>query len=311
MGMMLGSFVSKLTEYLSWLYQERVWTHRELLIVVLVLLVLLLIILRRRRRKDVRTIRPEQLADRASVIGAKLGHGGGRHGLAGSRAGRLTLVAGRHEKQKKLGTTKTRPEKAQEQTQRPQWEIVKPRQPIQEPEKKVAELAAVNEALRREVQEGRNVVERLEHKIAELTAANEQLRREADEGIQITAPVEQKVGELTAANEQLQHEAAQHKEAQDRFEQKLAELVTANERLQAEVAQLRKGDRKMRAHRHEHGHRVVDDMRQKLCRKCGQWKAETEFHKNASRKDGLARWCKACRANAARKSRERRADANE
>jgi hypothetical protein len=308
--MILSSFMSTLREYWSWLYQ-REWTQRELLLIALVFLVLLLMILRRRRMKNVRVLRPEHLADRPSVIGSMLGHGGGRRSLAGSRAGQLTLVTGRHEKQQKLSKVKGQTEKSREQNGPPQWEIVKPRQPNQEPEKKVADLAAVNEKLRHDVEDHASTVERLEHQIAELTAANERLRREAEEGIHDKAPFEQKVGELTTANEQLQRDAARHKEAQDRFEQKLAELASANERLHAQVAQLSKTGQKTRAHRYENDHRVVDDVKQKLCRKCGQWKAETEFHKNASRKDGLARWCKVCKTNAAKKSRERPLDVSE
>lgn len=308
--MILGSFMSHLTEYSSWLYR-REWTQRELLLIALVLLVLLLTILRRRRTKNIRTIRPEELADRPSVIGPKLGHGGGRRGLAASRAGQLTLGLGRHEKQQKLSKAKGQPEKSREQSSPPQWEIVKPRQPGQEPQKKLAELAAANEKLRRDVEEGASTVERLGRKIAELTAANERLCREAQEGVHAQAPLEQKIVELTTANEQLQREAAQHKEVQDCFEQKLTELTAANERLHREVAQLGKTGHKTRAYRYEDEHQVVDDVKQKLCRKCGQWKAETEFHKNASRKDGLARWCKVCRTNAARKSRERLPDVSD
>jgi len=308
--MILSSFMSNLTEYLSWLYQ-REWTQRELLLIALVFLVLLLTILRRRRMKNVRIIRPEHLADRPSVIGPKLGYEGGRRGLAGSRAGQLTLVPGRREKQQKLSKAKGQPEKSREQNGPPQWGIVKPMQPNQEPEKKVTELAAANEKLRRGVEEGSHTVERLEGKIAELNAVNERLRREAEESIHDKAPFEQKVGELTTANEQLQRDAARHKETQDRFEQKLAELAAANERLHTEVAQFNKTGQKTRAHRYEDEHRVVDDVKEKLCRKCVQWKAETEFHKNASRKDGLARWCKVCKTNAAKKSRERLPDVSD
>jgi len=308
--MMLSSFMSTFTEYLTGLYQ-REWSQRELLLIALVFLVLLLMILRRRRMKNVRIIRPEHLADRPSVIGPKLGHAGGRRGLASSRAGQLTLVPDRHEKQQKLSKAKGQPEKSREQNGPPQWEIVKPRQPNQEPEKKATELAAANEKLGRDVEDRAGTVERLEHQIAELTAANERLRREADEGIHARVPLEQKVGELTTANEQLQLEAARNKEAQDRFEQKLAELAAANERLHTQVVQLNKTAKKTRAHRYEDEHRVVDDVKQKICRKCGQWKAETEFHKNASRKDGLARWCKVCKTNAARKSRERPPDVSD
>jgi hypothetical protein len=52
-------------------------------------------------------------------------------------------------------------------------------------------------------------------------------------------------------------------------------------------------------------HRVADGVKQKLCRKCKEWKQESEFHKNASCKDGLAGMCKVCKAKAARQYRER------
>jgi hypothetical protein len=254
MKMIVGSFLIKLTEYISWLYEKGHLTQTELL-VVLVLLVLLLMFLRRRRAKSVRIIGPENLVDRASVIGAKLGYGARRHGLASSRAGQLTLVPGRGEKRQKLGKPKGQPENSHEQAGHAQWEIVKPRQPNQEAAEKITKLTAVNEKLRRDVEESKDTAERLEHKIAE--------------------------------------------------------LVAANERLQVQVAQFNKTGRKAQSRKCEDEHRVVDDIRQKFCRKCGCWKVETEFHKNASRKDGLARWCKICKTNAARKARERRTDASE
>ncbi len=57
---------------------------------------------------------------------------------------------------------------------------------------------------------------------------------------------------------------------------------------------------------YEELHRVVDDVKQKLCRKCEEWKPESEFHKNSSCKDGLAVSCKICKAEAAREYRKRR-----
>jgi hypothetical protein len=41
--------------------------------------------------------------------------------------------------------------------------------------------------------------------------------------------------------------------------------------------------------------RVIAKAGQKLCRKCGELKAHSDFHKDRSCKDGLARWCKECK----------------
>ena len=49
---------------------------------------------------------------------------------------------------------------------------------------------------------------------------------------------------------------------------------------------------------------VVNDE-QKQCGKCGELKALTDFHKDKSCKDGLARWCKECKAKAAREKRKK------
>ena len=46
--------------------------------------------------------------------------------------------------------------------------------------------------------------------------------------------------------------------------------------------------------RYEEFHRVVDGAKQKRCWKCKRWKAESEFYKDRSRKDGLQFMCKTC-----------------
>ena len=48
-------------------------------------------------------------------------------------------------------------------------------------------------------------------------------------------------------------------------------------------------------YRYEECHRVVDGVKQKRCRRCKRWKAESEFYKNKSCKDGLQFRCKACK----------------
>ncbi|MHC4508364.1 MAG: hypothetical protein ACYTAO_05310 [Planctomycetota bacterium] len=334
MKVIVCSFVSELFDRVSWLYQEREWTRQELLLIALVLSVLLLLILRRRRKRAVRTIHPEHFGDRSSVIGAQLsGQRRSRRAFADSRKILAAHVSAKHGKPPKAGKV-AKQQKSGERAGRSQWDIVKPRQRGESPETKVAELAVANEQLRREVGEGKSAVRRLENKIAELAAANQQIRQEAGESERIEgrsepkpadakAPNEkpkpeaaqskqaddaiaQQVVEQTAANEKLRREAEEHRQAQDRFEQKLAELTAANKQLQHEVAELKRTGPKRRVYTYEDEHRVVDDAKQKLCRKCGEWKAEGEFHKNASRSDGLARWCKICKTGAARRSRQRR-----
>jgi len=340
MNVILCSFVSTLTEKLSWLYQERQWTRQELLLVVLGLSVLLLLMLRRRRKRSVRTIHPEHLADYSSVIGAKLAdHRHSRRHFGDSRKALAASVSTKHEKQRKLGKVAKQEQRSDARASRAQWEIAKPRPSGESPRTKVADLAAASERLRREVSEGRSAVHRLENKIADLTAGKEQFRQEvvqngpagdrsgqgaaqvktpneqpqpeAAQAEQVESAPVQKIDQLTAANEKLLREAQEHKQAQDRFERKLSELTAANEQLQKQVGELKSTGAKRRVYTYEDEHRIVDQVRQKLCRKCGEWKDESEFHKNASRKDGLARWCKICKVGAARQSRARRAAPNQ
>jgi hypothetical protein len=53
--------------------------------------------------------------------------------------------------------------------------------------------------------------------------------------------------------------------------------------------------------RYEERHRVVDGVKEKQCRRCKKWKAESEFHKRYKHKDGLAVWCKSCARESSRR----------
>ena len=55
--------------------------------------------------------------------------------------------------------------------------------------------------------------------------------------------------------------------------------------------------------RYDERHRVVNGAKEKLCRKCGKWKGESQFSRNRSSKDGLVGWCKECLSAARRKQR--------
>ena len=59
-------------------------------------------------------------------------------------------------------------------------------------------------------------------------------------------------------------------------------------------------------YRYEERHRVVDGVKQKRCCRCKRWKAESEFYKSRSYKDGLQFWCKACANKATNESRKKR-----
>jgi hypothetical protein len=57
---------------------------------------------------------------------------------------------------------------------------------------------------------------------------------------------------------------------------------------------------------YEERHRVVDGVKEKLCRGCETWKTESEFYKKQKNKDGLGEQCKKCADKASIKSRKKR-----
>lgn len=57
--------------------------------------------------------------------------------------------------------------------------------------------------------------------------------------------------------------------------------------------------------RYEDSHRVVDGVKQKMCYRCKEWKAESYFRKNRRTHDGLTRVCKTCKGKDDRKYREK------
>ena len=103
---------------------------------------------------------------------------------------------------------------------------------------------------------------------------------------------------MTATNEKLQRELAENKQAGQDIEEQTAGVPAAEKPGEGKSA----GKGKT----YEGLHRIVDGVKQKLCRKCKEWKPESEFHKNASCKDGLAVSCKTCKAEVAREYRKRR-----
>lgn len=155
------------------------------------------------------------------------------------------------------------------------------RQVVTDPAELVSHPEISIRQLRREIFKRDQVEARLEHQIEELKIANQQLRKKIAESRETVAYFEQKVAELTATPEPARAVAA-----------------PANDDAEAKAKHpLPKVDMRSGA---------PDTTGQKRCRKCKKQKPLTEFHRNASSHDGLARWCKACKTKAAKESRKKR-----
>ena len=123
----------------------------------------------------------------------------------------------------------------------------------------------------------------------------EQLQPEITEREQATENLKQQTAEV-----KLQHGLTERKQAEEVSKQQAGDVPAAGKPLQKDR------ERPRGSLKYEESHRVLGQVKQKLCRKCEKWKAESEFHKNKSCKDGLARWCKECKAKAAKDYRKRR-----
>ena len=288
------NLVGRLRQFLSWLYYGHQWTRWEILTIGIVVLGVLLLIVRQLRKRMIRRVYTSQLPGQSPVIGMNLGgRKRSRHVIKDLKKGRLAAAQKRHPKQQK-STKQTGPsEKLHEQIKQLQHEIIKRKQ----------------------------TETRLEQRVANLAAGNEQLRRELSESRQVERQPSQEDAEAPAADEKLQPEVAEEKQAEQDFKEEVVEAPAADEKSQPEVAEKEQAEQDFKepaekkppkkqpagsGSKYEDFHRVVDGVKQKLCRKCNEWKPESEFHKNTSSKDGLAASCKVCKAKAARQYRERR-----
>lgn len=342
------NFLGTVSEYLSWLYHDRQWAAWELVGIALLLLVVSGWIIKRLRRKSVKRVYGSHFLDGASVIGVKLADPSLNHhhkSVDTRKAGPVHSV-GTGDRREKTSWKARGWKKAVEQIKRKPTEkkleaeladltaaYQTPRQENgggaqtaeavgqttsspavsdervhQESTEAAREQASPEQKVAGPTQSGQ-AAESLEQTIAELTAVNEKLRQELAEIKQTKEPLEQELAGQTSANEQLCREVADIKRAEERLEQKVAELTAANEQLKQEVTSGAGGAG--RDDLSDERHRVVEGISEKLCRKCGQWKAEDEYHKHGSSRDGLANHCKQCRTEAARRRREKRNAAND
>lgn len=138
-----------------------------------------------------------------------------------------------------------------------------------------------------------------------------QLRREIFKRDRAEAHLEHEIEELKIANAQLRQQIAESKKACAYFEKKVAELTAANETAGLTDSTKKKVEisAKESPHKEDSRPKANEKADKKQCRKCKKQKPFTEFHKNASSHDGLARWCKSCKTKAAKESRQKRAAA--
>jgi hypothetical protein len=265
--MLVSSFLDRIGQFISRLY-GRQWAAWEILTAAVVALAVLLWIVGRQRVRKLRKIYEGHYLGNSPVIGVNLGSRKRRRFLIGDLKKSGPASEHKHRQEQHL-TTKKPLEKLHEEIKQLQCEIIKQKQ----------------------------VEVHLEQQISELKAENEKLQQELAESRQ----AEQLIAETPSAEEQLQPEASQVDQV-EQVEQTSEQQVMPEPAIEAPVT--RKSARRIKDY--EKNHRIAGGVRQKLCRKCKEWKAESEFHKNSASKDGLAGACKECKTNAAREYRKRR-----
>jgi hypothetical protein len=269
--MTIQSFVGKLARYfsrfLSWLYSGYRWGEWELLTIAIVALVPLLLIVRQLRKGTARKAYADQIRERSPIIGVKLADRKQSHlGIRDFKKDRPARAPKGDGKRRKRGKRTKQLEKSHEQIRQLQHEIIKRRHTEARLERKIAELAAINEQLQHKSTEHEQTDGRLKEKVVELPAANGQLQNEVVEHKQAREHLEQQTAEVRAANEKLQdgvtelrqakehpkqqvavnkplqHKVAEHKHAEEPIKQQDAEVPTGDKRLQRGAAKRRQAD---------------------------------------------------------------------
>jgi len=283
--MIVSSLTGSVGQFVSGLFQRQ-WAEWEIITIAIVVVFVFLWIIRQQRKRTLRNIYDNQFLESTPVIGTKLGsRKQRRHLIRDFRKAQLAAALQGKAKQYK-STTRTDSGKLHEQIRQLQREIIKRKKSEVSLEEKVAYLTSINEKLRL----GLAGLNRSEQP----AESNDEVEPTSEEQCQ------PKISEARQAEQPIVSES--EGVGQDIGEQS-AEVSAEDEHVE------RRPSRRGRAY--EDTRRIVDDVKQKLCRKCNEWKPESEFHKNASSKDGLAGSCKACKAEAAKEYRRRRKTARE
>jgi hypothetical protein len=289
----LSSFIDKPGQFASWLI-HRQWAEWEIITIAAVAVFVVFWIIRLQRKRPYRNIYGNKFLESTPVIGAKLGsRKRRRHIIKDFKKAQLAAAQHGHANQQK-STRQSESEKLHEQIRQLQREIIIRKQSEVRLEEKVAYLTSVNKKLELELAELKQTEEPVKTEAEVEPTLKEEARLEISEEKQSEQPVAQE-----PISEQTEQPVIYESE---QVEQDLGEQSTDAPIEEKPVEQKSPG----RSKKYEDIHRVVDDVKQKLCRKCNEWKPESEFYKSASSKDGLAGTCKACKAEAAKEYRRRR-----
>ena len=286
--MIANSFVDRLNQLMLRLY-DRQWTEWEILTIAITALFVLLWIISRLRKRAIRSVYENRFMESSPVIGMNLGaHKRSHRVIEDLKKGRF--AAGQKTRQKPTKHAESS-DKLREQIKQLQYEILKRKQNEVRFVERLANLTAANEKLQRELSEKKQA----EKKTAKIPAADEQLKSVVHDTKQVEQKPELQVAQEPATGDKQQPEIPENEQAGQDIEEQTAGVP---------------GDGRPAGKGKDEGfHWIADDVKQKLCRRCKEWKPESEFHKNASCKDGLAGSCKTCKAEAAREYRKRRKDA--
>jgi len=293
----LSGFVDGLG-FVSWLFQRQ-WETWEIITIAAVVVFVFLWIILQQRKRGFRNIYDNKFLESTPVIGAKLGsRKRRRHLIKDFKKARLAVAQKGHTNQQK-STKQAESEKLREQIRQLQREIIKHKESKVRLEQQVVELTTAKDELQRELAELKQPRHPLKEEGEVEPAPEGRLQPEIFEDKQS----EQTVAKEPATGEKGQPVISESEQVGQDVGEKIAKVSAKEKHIEGKTPK--------RSKKYEDLHRVVKDVKQKLCRKCNEWIPESEFHKNASSKDGLAGSCKACKAEAAKKYRKRRKTAQD
>jgi predicted nucleic acid-binding Zn-ribbon protein len=158
--MTVEGLISRLTQYVSYLYYGREWAGWELLTVPMIALVLLLLIVRRQRKAKTRRIVAKKTEEHSPAIGTNLGLGKGTHKeIADSKSHRSASVSKNNGKQKRWKETTKKWKNFKRLIEELQHEITKYKQAEECFKEQLAKLKAANERLQQELTESKKAAQ--------------------------------------------------------------------------------------------------------------------------------------------------------
>ena len=296
--MIVSSFIDRLGQFVSWLFQRQ-WSGWGIITIAGIAVFVVIWIMKRQRKLALCNICDNQFLESTPIIGAKLGSRKKHRNLIENFKRTQQAAVQKGHSNQQTSAQKTESGELCEQIKQLQYEIIKCREAEARLKQQVAELTTAKDALQHELAELKRVEQSAELHEEVKPGSEEQLQTEISENKQ----AEQQVDQEPVTEEKEQPVISESGQVGQDIGEEIPEVSVKDKHVEKKSPK--------RGKTYQDLHRVVDDVKQKLCRKCNEWKPETGFHKSASSKDGLAGSCKACKAKAAKKYRKRHKPAQE